>query len=69
MRLIIKAIQENIALRMGLAQQCMLCHAVTFSSINLQLFNRLQPEYSGVHKLMLFTIREHGANVNAPFSS
>jgi hypothetical protein len=31
------------ALRMGLDQHCMVCHAVTGSSINLQFFNRLQP--------------------------
>ena len=31
------------ALRMGLGHHCMVCHAVTSSSINLQFFNRLQP--------------------------
>ena len=31
------------ALRMGLDHLCMVCHAVTCSSINLQFFNRLQP--------------------------
>jgi hypothetical protein len=31
------------ALRMGLDHHCMVCHAVTYSDINLQFFNRLQP--------------------------
>jgi hypothetical protein len=31
------------ALRTRLDHHCMLCHAVTGNSINLQFFNRLQP--------------------------
>jgi len=31
------------ALRMGLDQHCMVCHAVASNDINLQFLNRLQP--------------------------
>ena len=32
-----------IALRTGLDHLCIVCHAVTLGSINLQFFSRLQP--------------------------
>jgi len=47
------------ALRMGLAYHCMDCDAVTYSDINLQFFNRLQPS-QGPILVQSFDIDFHG---------